>query len=68
MEIDVQIERIRNGYVITGNDSTKQRTFYPTLEAFASTWIVENLREKDKQIQEHETPDEPFTFKLVSDL
>jgi len=68
MEIDVQIERIDNGYIVTGNDSTKTRTFYPTLEKFAEAWIVEQLRERDRSIREHYTPERPFNFKLTSDL
>lgn len=68
MEIDVSIERIDNGYIITGNDSTKTRTYYPSLEKFAWSWIVEQLKERDRSIREHAIPDEPFTFKLKSDL
>lgn len=68
MEIDVQIERIDNGYIVTGNDSTKNRTYYPSLEKFAEAWIVENLRESDRAIREHKMPEKPFTFRLTSDL
>lgn len=68
MEIDVSIERIDNGYVVIGKDSSKSRIYYPSLEDFANSYILENLREIDKQIKEHEIPKKPFTFKLVSDL
>lgn len=68
MEIDVQIERIDNGYIVTGNDSTKTRTYFPSLEKFAEARIIENLRDIDKSIREHKQPDNPFTFKLISDL
>lgn len=57
MEIDVQIERIDNGYIVTGNDSTKNRTYYPSLEKFAESWVIEVLRERDRSIREHELPD-----------
>lgn len=68
MEIDVQIERIDNGYIVTGNDSTKNRIYYPSLEKFAEAWIVEKLREHDRSIREHGMPEKPFSFRLVSDL
>lgn len=65
MEIDVQIERINNGYIVTGNDSTQSRTYYPSLEKFAEARIVEQLREHDRTIREHEMPEKPFTFRLT---
>lgn len=68
MEIDVKIERIDNGYIVTGNDSTKTRTFYPNLVNFAECWIIEQLKERDKSIREHTAPEKPFSFKLTSDL
>jgi len=68
MEIDVEIERIDNGYIITGNDSTRNRMFYPTLEDFANAWIIEELKERHKEISECKTPDAPFFFKLKTDL
>jgi hypothetical protein len=68
MNIDVEIERINNGYIVTGNDSTKARTYYPSLEKFAEEWIVDVLRVHDRSIREHEKPAEPFRFQLSSDL
>ncbi len=68
MEIDVEIERIDNGYIVTSNDSARSRTYYRNLEDFATVWIVETLREADKSISHCEPPAEPFTFKLKSDL
>ena len=68
MKIDVSIERISNGYIVTGNDSTREKRYYPNLEAFAEVWIIELLRESDICIREHEAPTKPFHFKLESDL
>lgn len=68
MEIDITIERIDNGYILSGKGVTAGKHYYKDLETFAMLNIVENLREIDKQIKEHQIPKEPFTFKLVSDL
>ena len=68
MEINVKIERIDNGYIVTGLDSMETRTYYPSLENFAECWIIEQLKERDKSIREHTTPKKPFIFKLTSDL
>jgi len=68
MEIDVSIERINNGYIVTGNDSTKNKHFYGTLEDFAKCEILETLREKDRCIRESVTPDNPFSLKLTTDI
>jgi hypothetical protein len=68
MDIDVKIERIGNGYIVTDNDSMKNKHYYATLERFAVALIVEQLRECDRSICEHKAPDKPFYFKLSSDL
>lgn len=68
MEVDVQIERIDNGYIVTGNDSTKNRTYYQNLETFLEARVMEELRDRDRLICEREMPDKPFSFRLVSDL
>lgn len=68
MEIDVSIERIANGYVVTENGDVKAKTYYESLEAFANARIIEELREIGKKIHHSHTPDKPFTFTLKSDL
>lgn len=68
MEIDIKIERIDNGYILSGKGVTTGKHYYKDLETFANVVIVEELREIDKRIREHKMPTEPFTFKLVSDL
>lgn len=68
MEIDVTIERIDNGYILSGKGVTKGKHYFKDLETFGMVAIVEELRELDKIIREHEKPKDPFTFKLVSNL
>jgi len=53
---------------VTDNDSTKNRVYYPSLEKFAEARILEQMKEADKSIREHEMPDELFTFKVAGDL
>jgi len=68
MEIDVTIERIDNGYIVTGNDSTKNKHYYETLEKFVETRILEDIRQKDREIREHEIPAHSYVLKLTTDL
>lgn len=78
MEIDVQIERIDNGYIVTGNDSTRNRMYYPNIEAFVKDRVLEELKHRDEAARPNgelwgaqrsgASPEQPFTFKLVSDL
>ena len=55
MNIDVTIERIENGFIITGNDSCQVPRYYPTLEKFVIGQIVEEMQEEDKMHRECET-------------
>ena len=63
MNIDVTIERIANGFIITGNDSTREPTYYPTLEKFVIGHIVEQMQEEDKMHRECETLGLKYTLK-----
>lgn len=67
MEFDLKIERIDNGYIFSGKGVTQGKHYYSSLEDFANT-IIEEMRESDSKISQHELPDEPFNFKLTTDL
>lgn len=68
MEIDVTIERIDNGWIISGKGVTSGKHYYDSLEKFAALQILENLREIDKQIRHMRPPEKPFVFRLTTDL
>jgi len=68
MEIDVKIERIENGYIVTGNDSAETKMFYPSLATFAECQIIEYLRDRDKSIREHSVSKKSFNMKFTCDL
>ena len=71
MEFDLKIERIGNGYIFSdkgvddGDVDAKRQ--YKTLKEFGNS-LMEELREKDRVINQHETPVKPFVFKLTTDL
>jgi hypothetical protein len=67
MEIDVEIEQIDNGFIVTGNDSTKGKEYFPTIEKFLESRLLEQVRELDTQLKQHE-PSNKFSFQLKSDL
>lgn len=56
MEIDVTIERIDNGWIVSGKGVTTGKHYYDSLEKFANLCIAEDLREIDKQIRHMKTP------------
>jgi len=68
MNIDVSIEVIDNGLIVTGNDSTKNKRYFASLESFINSEILEEAREMDRDIKYHEPPEKPFSFKLNTDL
>lgn len=49
MNLDVTIERIENGYIVTGLKDSQDKHFYQSLEKFCADHITEEIREKDKQ-------------------
>lgn len=68
MNIDVSIEVIDNGFIVTGNDSTKTKRYFSSLESFVTSEILEQAKEKGREIRHHELPEKPFSFKLTTDL
>ncbi len=68
MKINVKIERIENGYIVTNKGDKKSKRFYKTLEAFALGNIVEELMDRDRCIRQHSMPNKPFSFRLSTDL
>lgn len=68
MNIDVSIEVIDNGYIVTGNDSTNNKRYFSSLESFVKSEILENIKIKDDDIKHQATPEKPFSFKLTTDL
>jgi len=67
MNLNVIIERIGNGYIVTEKDGSG-KWFYASLEKFAETWIIAPLKEQDASIRHHSVPEQPFYLKLESDL
>ena len=55
MHINVTVERIANGFIITENKPDKMPTYYPTLEKFVIGHIVEDMQKEDKMHRECET-------------
>lgn len=45
INVDVDIERISNGYVVTGNDSTRQKRYYVSLTDFIEISLKDDLLE-----------------------
>ncbi len=53
--IDVHIERIQNGYIVTENDSTNCRRYYSSLESFVKLAMLDLAKEEDRYFSEHDT-------------
>lgn len=68
MEVDVTIERISNGYIVTNNDSSHQKTFYGTLGEIMNARVIEDMNDIDRSLREHSPSDETFSFRVITDL
>ena len=66
MEIDVTIERISNGFIISQCDETQEKRYYESLEKFAIAEILEPLKEIDKEIKHGKPNKEMLMFKLIT--
>ena len=64
--IDVHIERIQNGFIVTGNDSTKVRRYFPSLQAFVESEMLELAKDEDKYFREHNTDGIEFNVRASS--
>jgi hypothetical protein len=67
LKYDLTIERIDNGYIFSGEGVTDGKHYYRNLEAFGNS-LIEELRDIEKVIQEHEKAEKLFKFKLDTDL
>ena len=64
MEIDVEIERISNGFIVTGKDSSNSKEYFPTLEKYLEARLMEQVKEIDKYHREHNTDGETQILKF----
>jgi hypothetical protein len=68
MEIDVDIKRISNGYVVKSNDSSNSERYYPTLGDIMRAWVIEDLNDRDREIRGSNSEGTVWKFKLKTDL
>ena len=67
MNSDYIVERIDNGFIVTGNDSTKNRRYFSSLTELVQLHITEEIKELEKMYREHEYRDETLHFKFSLD-
>ena len=65
LDLDYKIERIENGYIITGNDSTKTKRFYPTIREFINAQIEETLCDLEFLNKTHDESGTEYEFKML---
>lgn len=65
MEIDVEIERISNGFIVTGNDSSGTKEYFSSIEKFIECRVIDPVKEIDKYYREHATQGEKQRLKLT---
>lgn len=61
--IDVTIERIENGFLVTGNDGSKSKRYFPSLEKFVESEMLEAAKEEDKFYREHDSSGTLFSLR-----
>lgn len=65
MEIYYNIERIENGYIVTGNDSSQSKRFYESIERFIESNIQEPVREIQEAHRTSESDGEILQIRFV---
>lgn len=63
INLDYKIERISNGIIVTGNDSTKQKRYFSSIRDFLESYLLEQVRELDRDLVEHNSCGCEFEFK-----
>lgn len=53
VDIDVEIERIENGFIITNGENRKQ--YYSSMREFCNYHICEIIDKADKDFREHDS-------------
>jgi hypothetical protein len=66
MNLDVNIKRISNGFVVIGENEDVKETYYPTLESFVTGSILESIKDEDKMFREHDAEGEQI--RLVASI
>ena len=65
-KIDYKIEKISNGYLATGNDSTKQKTHYNSIEDFIHANMIEFIQDTERYFKEHDADGEEFDITITT--
>ena len=68
MEIDVVIEPIDNGYIVSGKGVTEGKRYFKNLETFCNNIIMEEIKTFDSRVIHHEKNYESFKFCLFIDI
>jgi len=63
LNIDVEIERISNGYIVTNNDDSCTKQYYSTLVEFSKSQFEEYMADQDRYFKEHDADGSKLIFK-----
>jgi hypothetical protein len=66
LNIEVHVERISNGFIVTGNDSTKTKRYFPSMEDFVKSEILEAAKEEDRYFREYAADGVEFDIRAVT--
>ena len=53
MKIDYELERIQNGYIAKGNDSTQCKIYYETIKEFLAATTADHINELQETHKHH---------------
>ena len=68
MKLDISIEVIDNGYIVSGEGVTSGKRYARSLEGFFTEMISECMRDADTVIKEHELIGNVYKLTLDTDL
>ena len=66
LNIDFKVEKISNGLIVTGIDSTRTKTYYKSLEDFFNQMVIEPAKEADEELRHYDSIGEVVRVKLVA--
>ena len=66
MNINIKIERITNGFLVTELNDPK-KTYYESLTLIINAYVIEEIVGLDKMHKEHDTVGEQYSFNVSLD-
>ena len=68
MKLNYEIERIENGYIATGNDSTKVKRFYKTIDDFIKENTADEIESLHEEHKHNDCHGQKIAFRMTLEV